>query len=183
MRWILGVLSRLILAAIFFLKLGNNIQMDWRRDAIGLRAAHYRFNNSERAFLAVLEKTVGSHYYVVGKVKAFEILQLEVNSGLYAKLMLKLFNNYHFDYVVCTAHSHETVCAVELEKLINARQANPAWLEMLEKLMQGFCNSSQLPRLIVSEQRGYDLNELIERFEAVTAAIELPIPADDSYVL
>ncbi|EPJ44082.1 MAG: hypothetical protein OFPII_37420 [Osedax symbiont Rs1] len=157
--------------------------MGWKRDAIGLTASHYQFNNSERAFLAVLEKTVGSHYYVVGKVKAFDVLQLEVNSGLYAKLMLKLFKNYHFDYVVCTTHTNEVVCAVELEKLISVRQANPAWLEMLEKLMQGFCSSSQLPRLIVSEQRGYDLNELIERFEAVTAAIELPIPDEDSYVL
>jgi hypothetical protein len=168
---------------MLFLKLCKNINVLRKRDALGVLPYHYYYNNSERAFLSVLEKAVGSNFYVIGKVKAFEILQLERNSTLYSKMLLRTFDQYYFDYVVCAINSHAIVCVVELEKITSRCKQSNAYSRMNEKLMQDFCCRSELPRLIVSEQRGYDLNELIERFEAVSDSPKLPETINEGYVL
>ncbi|MEH6445154.1 MAG: DUF2726 domain-containing protein [Oceanospirillaceae bacterium] len=129
----------------------------------------YQFNNAERAFLKVLEKGVGSNYYVIGKVKAFDLLQVESRVKIISEGAHKLFANYIFDYVVCEISTNKIVCAVELDKMLNVKRS---WLlqrkkNLINALMQDYCLRSGLSRLQVTEQRGYMLNELIERFEAV----------------
>ena len=182
MQWTLGLLTSGWVALMLFLNLDKNIAVLRRSNALGVLPYHYQLSNSERAFLSVLEKAVGSNFYVIGKVKAFEVLQLEKATALTSKMILKNFDAYYFDYVVCAINSQAIACVVELEKVASSGRDNRSYSRLNEELMQGFCQRSLLPRLIVSEQRGYDLNELIERFEAVTDNVEIAEVTTQSFV-
>jgi hypothetical protein len=183
MHWIYEFFTKSALVTAAFLRTQKSKKIEYRRDSSALLASHYCFSHGERTFLSVLEKAVGSHYYVIGKVKAFELLAFDNDSSFYAKTVKKNFSGYYFDYVVCTAHSHQVVCVVELERVHITNKRKRRWSNMLEILMQQFCINSDLARLIVAEQRGYDLNELIERFEGVTKDVEIALDAADVYVL
>lgn len=183
MHWIYELFTKSALVNAAFLRAQNSKKIAYRRDSSALLASHYYFNHGERTFLSVLEKVVGSHYYVIGKVKAFELLVVDNDSSFYSKVVKKSFSDYYFDYVVCTAHSHQVVCVVQLQRVYISNKRQRRWSNLLETLMQQFCLSSDLPRLIVAEQRGYDLNELIERFEGVAKDVDIKLDAADIYVL
>jgi len=183
MHWISKLFTKSALVIASLLRVQKSKKVAYRRDSSSLLASHYCFSHSERAFLSVLEKAVGSHYYVIGKIKAFDLLSFDNGNGFYAKAIQSNFSDYYFDYVVCTAHSHQVVCVVELERSYISNKSKRRWSSLLEAFIQQFCTNSELPRLIVAEQRGYDLNELIERFEGVTRDVEIVLDTTDIYVL
>ncbi|MFT5705800.1 MAG: hypothetical protein ACI9ES_000069 [Oceanospirillaceae bacterium] len=169
MLWLLVLPPFVLFCACYYINCVKRIAVTRKQKIETAFTSQFKFNNAERAFLTVLEKGVGSNYYVIGKVKAFDLLQIENRVKIISEGVDKLFATYIFDYVICEKSTNQIVCVVELEKVLNVKRS---WLlqrkkNLINTLMQDYCLRCDLSRLQVAEQRGYMLNELIERFEAV----------------
>ena len=136
---------------------------------MGLEGEELSFSDPERAFLAVLQQAVGSKFYVLGKVKVLDVFSFENEDKLYPRMVAKALANTRFDYLICDKETSEIVCVVELEEVLQQKYMQQKWLRFLGWLVQKFCTETSLARLIVQQQRGYLLDQLIDRFEAVTS--------------
>jgi len=145
----------------------KKLELHRRVDAIGLAGSDHRYSDPERTFLAVLQKAVGSKYYVLGKVKVLDVISFTNAQKMYPLMAAKMLDSSDFDYLICDRHSNEIVCVVELEEVISQKGLKLKWQRHRESLIQDYCIKTSLARLIVQQQSGYLLNQLIERFESV----------------
>jgi len=141
-------------------------------DAIDLAGSDCQYSDPERAFLTVLQKAVGSKYYVLGKVRVLDVISVSPSHKIYSLFAQKMLATSAFDYLICDRQSREIVCAVELEELLANRGFQLKWNRQRERLIQGCCLKTSLARLIVQQQSGYLLNQLIERFEGIISDID-----------
>jgi len=153
----------------------NKLELQRRVDANGLLGSESYYSDPERAFLSVLQKAVGSKYYVLGKVKVIDVIAFSESQKISSLLAKKVLDKSAFDYLICDRQTREIVCAVELEEMVTHRDFKLKWQRQREKLIQHYCLKTSLARLIVQQQSGYLLNQLIERFEGITNDFETTV--------
>lgn len=128
-------------------------------------------NNAENTFMAVLENAVGKNYVISRKIKVFELLEISSSSHLLEKVVTRIFREYYFDYVVLAKNDRHIACAVDLEEHSRDRHLKRLIKSQIYPYIKGiietYCLRAGLPLLVIEQKRGYDLNELIERFEAL----------------
>lgn len=123
-------------------------------------------NYAQQNFLSVLETAVGSAYEVRGRVRALDILRAD-QQGFKSKTLARAYQNYFFDFVICRRSDQAIVCVVELSQSRYFSKGRQRQVRALEALLEDYCQRVKLPRLVVAQQRGYQLPELIERFESL----------------
>lgn len=123
---------------------------------------------NEMMFKAVLEKAVGGQYLIFDKVAVADVLEPFQTENERAKSKaLKPIQGRVFDYLVCEAGSMEVICAVELDDHSYDKKS----YKKVDLLLEDTCAAARLPLLRVPAQKGYNLSEIIERFERTIASI------------
>lgn len=122
----------------------------------------------ERTFSSVLEKAVGGQYRVYCKVPMIDVIEATVDKSERAKRRaLKPVSGRQFDYIVCDSTTNLIVCAVELDD----HEFDQKRFKKQDLFIEELCQVIQLPLLRVAPQNGYNLVEIIERFERTIAPI------------
>jgi hypothetical protein len=135
----------------------------------GQRNDKITFSHAEQAFLSVLENAVGSDYNVTGKRKIFELLVVKSITDVSNKLILRMFSSYCFDYVVLAKQGQQVACVVNLQKRFKGTGIKWRIHLYLNSLLEIYCRRAGLALLVTEQTSGYNLNELIERFEGLMA--------------
>ena len=132
-------------------------------------------SQTERMFTPVLEKAVGGQYLLYCKVPVADVLQPSASISERAqRKALKPVQGRQFDYLVCDKTTQEVVCAVELDDHSYDKKS----FKKQDLFLEDLCQSVYLPLLRVAPQNGYNLVEIIERFErtiAPAAPAEAPV--------
>ena len=127
---------------------------------------------TEQMFSAVLEKAVGGRYEIHCKVPLIDVLEpLSEISERAKRRAVKPVKPYQFDYLVCERDTGKVVCAVELDD----HSFDIKRFQKKDMVLEEICQSVSLPLLRVAPQNGYNLVEIIERFERT---IEPQLPAE-----
>jgi len=122
----------------------------------------------EMTFRSILEKAVGDRYLVHCKVPITQLIEpSQAQSPGQVKRALRAVSGKIIDYVVCNAADGEIICLVELDD--HRYESNKDYRRDLE--LEGFCYQVALPMLRVPVQKGYNLTELIERFENTVESV------------
>lgn len=123
---------------------------------------------NEMMFRSVLEKAVGGRHAIYDKVPVTDVLQpVQAESDKARRKALKPVQGRFFDYLVCDRDTRQVLCAVELDDHAYDKKSykkNDLFLEQV-------CADARLPLLRVPKQNGYNLSEIIERFERTVASI------------
>lgn len=126
------------------------------------KAPDNSLSHTERMFTSVLEKAVGGQYQVHCKVPMPEVLKaLPEQSDRAKRKALKPIRNRQFDYIVCDASTNSVICAVELDDHAFDKKR----FKKQDLFLEDICQDVNLPLLRVAPQNGYNLVEIIERFE------------------
>ncbi|MDO6594876.1 DUF2726 domain-containing protein [Neptuniibacter sp. 1_MG-2023] len=145
----------LILLLVFFKKVRAKQEID------------PNLSQKERMFTSILEKAVGEQYRVICKVPMEHVFEAE--SGLSdraKKKVTKPLKSLQFDYIVCAVNNSAVICAVELDDHEYHKKRHKQQDLFIEEL----CYEAGLPLLRVAPQNGYNLVEIIERFERTISA-------------
>ena len=125
-------------------------------------------SHTERMFTSVLEKAVGGQYQVLCKVPMTQVLEaLPDISERAQRKALKPVQSCHFDYVVLDSASNRVICAVELDD----HSYDKKRYKKQDLFLEEICQDVNLPLLRVAPQNGYNLVEIIERFERTIAPV------------
>ncbi|WP_286236968.1 DUF2726 domain-containing protein [Neptuniibacter halophilus] len=128
-------------------------------------------SHKEKMFSSVLEKAVGDHYLIHCKVPMNQVLQASPELTERARRRaLKPLRNLQFDYVVSDIRSGAPVCAVELDD----HEFDKKRFKKQDLQLEELCHAANLPLLRVAPQNGYNLVELIERFERTIEPVDYP---------
>ncbi|MDF2181869.1 DUF2726 domain-containing protein [Neptuniibacter sp. CAU 1671] len=139
----------------------------WRRAAAAIPVIP-KLTPVEMTFRSILEKAVGDRYRVHCKVPITQLIEpSQAKSPGQVKRALRAVSGKIIDYVVCNATDGEIICLVELDD--HRYESNKDYRRDLE--LEGFCYQVALPILRVPVQKGYNLTELIERFENTVASM------------
>lgn len=123
---------------------------------------------NELMFKSVLEKAVGGQYLIFDKVAVVDVLEpFHTDNERAKKKALKPIQGRVFDYLVCDANSMEVVCAVELDDHSYDKKS----YKKVDLFLEDTCAAARLPLLRVPAQKGYNLSEIIERFERTIASV------------
>jgi len=118
----------------------------------------------ERMFMPVLEKVVGEQYEIISKVPLSEVLQPAENLPKRAQnKAVRIVQGRQFDFIVVDKASRSIICAVELDE----HKFDKKTFKKQDLYLEDLCQQIGLPLLRVPSQRGYNLSELIERFERI----------------
>ena len=149
-----------IIASIFLIRVINRPTLD------------KSISTTETMFRSVLDKAVGGRYTIHCKVPLGHVLEpIEGLSERAQRKALRQVKPYQFDYLVCEQGSNSVVCAVEFDD----HSFNKKSFIKKDLMLESICQSVSLPLLRVAPQNGYNLVEIIERFERI---IEPPAPAE-----
>ncbi|WP_420600179.1 DUF2726 domain-containing protein [Neptuniibacter sp.] len=119
---------------------------------------------NERMFMPVLEKVVGETYEIISKVPLSEVLQPAENLPKRAQnKAVRTIQGRLFDFIVVDKASRSIICAVELDE----HKFDKKTFKKQDLYLEDLCQQIGLPLLRVPSQRGYNLSELIERFERI----------------
>lgn len=119
---------------------------------------------NERMFAPVLEKAVGGQYRVVAKVALDDVFEpLTTLSKRAQRKASKSLQGRLFDFLVVDKFSGTIICAVELDE----HKFDKKTFKKQDLYLEQLCQKIGLPLLRVPSQRGYNLSELIERFERI----------------
>ena len=141
----------------------------------GRKQPDLQLSQKERMFSSVLEKAVGGQYQIFCKVPMSDVLEANPElSERSQRKALKPVRSKVFDYLVCRAGNHEIVCAVELDD----HSFDKKRFKKQDLFLEEICQQAFLPLLRVAPQNGYNLVEIIERFERTIA----PAPPADAPV-
>lgn len=159
--FLLGLAGLLLLALILSLhrRFGRRARWPYVADEV-------LFSPPQRAFLAVLERALGSDYRVYGRVRVAEVIGLRrrldraARRRAYARL-----GERQFDFLVCRAGSGAIACAVNL--LPRARLGRGLRPDTLERV----CLAAGLPFVRLREADDYVEAELAQRVHAAMAAM------------
>ncbi|KXJ54172.1 MAG: hypothetical protein ACJAZ4_002279 [Neptuniibacter pectenicola] len=132
-----------------------------------------RLSQKERMFTSILEKAVGEGFRVVCKVPMDAVFDAETTLSERAqRKAVKPLLGLQFDYIVCAQSNDAIICAVELDDHIYHKARDKQQDLFIEEL----CYETGLPLLRVAPQNGYNLVEIIERFEHTISAFGLEKP-------
>ena len=147
--------SLLVLLIIFVKKISGKNPLD------------QSLSHKERMFTSILEKAVGGQYIIYCKVPMEDVFETTSEKPIRAeRKALKLVQGRQFDYIVCDPSSRKVVCAVELD---DHHYENKRHVKR-DLMIEDICEDAALPLLRVAPQNGYNLVEIIERFERTIAA-------------
>lgn len=119
---------------------------------------------NERMFLPVLEKAVGGQYEIIAKVLLSEVLEPAENLSKRAqRKALKSIQGRQFDFIVIDKQNRSVICAVELDE----HKFDKKTFKKQDLYLEDLCRRVGLPLMRVPSQRGYNLSELIERYERI----------------
>ncbi|MGH1462995.1 MAG: DUF2726 domain-containing protein [Neptuniibacter sp.] len=132
------------------------------------KPATHQVDNStslnERMFQPVLEKVVGGQYEVFPKVTLCEVLEpVKTLSNRAQRKVFQSLQERQFDFVVVDKATNSIICAVELDE----HKFDKKMYKKQDLFLEDICVKVGLPLLRVPSQRGYNLSELIERFERI----------------
>ena len=127
-------------------------------------------SHKEKMFTSVLEKAVGEQYTIYCKVPMLDVFEVAtVKSERAKRKTLKPLQGRQFDYLVCDISGKRVICAVELDDHHYENQKH----QKRDLLIEDICLDAKLPLLRVAPQNGYNLVEIIERFERTILLTEL----------
>lgn len=127
-------------------------------------------SHKEKMFTSVLEKAVGGQYTIYCKVPMLDVFEVaSVKSERAKRKALKPLLGRQFDYIVCDVNTKKIVCAVELDDHHYENKKH----QKNDLLVEDICLDTKLPLLRVAPQNGYNLVEIIERFERTISAPEV----------
>lgn len=150
--------SLLVLLIIFMKKISGKNPLD------------QSLSHKERMFTSILEKAVGGQYIIYCKVPMEDVFDaISCNSVRAKRKALKPVAGCHFDYVVCDPSSRKVICAVELD---DHHYENKRHVKR-DLMIEDICEDAALPLLRVAPQNGYNLVEIIERFERTVTTVGL----------
>ncbi|WP_415899126.1 DUF2726 domain-containing protein [Neptuniibacter sp. QD48_11] len=133
------------------------------------KAPDASLSHTERMFASVLEKAVGGQYQVHCKVPMHEVLEaLPEKSDRAKRKALKKIRHRQFDYIVSDPANNRVVCAVELDDHAYDKKQ----FKKQDLFLEEICHDVNLPLLRVAPQNGYNLVEIIERFERTIAPVD-----------
>jgi hypothetical protein len=137
-------------------------------------------SQKERMFSSVLEKAVGGKYRVYCKVPMVDVFEAtDKRSERSQRKALKPVRGILFDYIVCDSQTHEVVCAVELDD----HQFDKKTFKEKDLFVEQLCQDVGLPLLRVAPQNGYNLVEIIERFERTIVPVDYVREAKSKFKL
>ena len=114
--------------------------------------------------MPVLEKVVGEQYEIISKVPLSKVLQPAENLPKRAQnKAVRIVQGRQFDFIVVDKASRSIICAVELDE----HKFDKKTFKKQDLYLEDLCQQIGLPLLRVPSQRGYNLSELIERFERI----------------
>lgn len=129
------------------------------------------FSATERSFLGILDRAVGSDYRVFGKVRVADVVA--VKSGLSNSARQIAVNRVaakHLDFVVCRAADLSLVCAVELNDKSHSSQRAQA----RDQFVAQVCRTVGLPLLTVQAQRAYSVQDIQLQFTSLVSPPAIP---------
>lgn len=139
------------------------------RKISGKKPTIQNLSQKERMFTSILEKAVGGGYEIHCKVPMSNVFQASSeNSERQNRKAIKSLRGLQFDYIVCDSVTNKIVCAVELDdhQYDHKRHKNQ------DLFIEDLCYETALPLLRVAPQNGYNLMEIIERFEQTVSATQ-----------
>lgn len=167
MTWLIGFAAVMVLVAVVIsIVRGMGIRPTGKEEG-GYLQADSLFTPAERAFLEILDKAVGTHYRVFGKVRVADILQVKPTKD--NSLRQRAFNRInakHFDFVLCRADDLTVVAVVELNDASHQQQKRRA----RDQFLSSACDEAGLPLVQVRAQRNYSIAEVRD---TVAAALGL----------
>lgn len=133
----------------------------------GKKPTLQNLSQKERMFTSILEKAVGGGYEIHCKVPMSNVFQTPAEkSERQKRKAMKSLRGLQFDYIVCDSATNQIVCAVELDdhEYDHKRHKNQ------DLFIEDLCYETALPLLRVAPQNGYNLMQIIERFEQTISA-------------
>ncbi len=122
------------------------------------------FTPAERNFLQALDRAVGNHLRVFGKVRVADVVKVKSmkDRGQWQRAFNKI-SGKHFDYVLCDPRDLSVVCAVELDDASHSQR------KRIERdiFLEGVCAAAGLPLLRVPTSRHYDPREIQQQLREV----------------
>lgn len=144
----------------------------------GKKPTLQNLSQKERMFTSILEKAVGDGYRIHCKVPMSNVFETSAEKSERQKSKaMKSLQGLQFDYIVCDSVTNQIVCAVELDdhEYDHKRHKNQ------DLFIEDLCYETALPLLRVAPQNGYNLMQIIERFEQTISAStqqNLPLPGN-----
>lgn len=159
------------------LLLSSLLLLVWKK-ASGEKATDHNLSQKERMFTSILEKAVGDGYDIHCKVPMYKVFQSSSGtSERKKKKAIKPLLDLQFDYIVCDSVTNKIVCAVELDDhdYDHKRHKNQ------DLFIEDLCYETALPLLRVAPQNGYNLMQIIERFEqTISTETQDSLPLSDN---
>jgi hypothetical protein len=123
------------------------------------------FSPAERSFLGVLERAVGNHYRIFGKVRIADVVETKRGlSGSHRQGAFNRINAKHFDFLLCDKQSLSVVCAIELDDKSHQRSSR----QQRDAFVTELCRNVGLPLLRTRASKGYSVQELRLKILEVT---------------
>lgn len=139
------------------------------RSLFGGKQPQHALSHKEQMFSSILEKAVGGKYKVYSKIPMSDVFEATPELSDRAKRKaLKPIEANAFDYIVCDSISDAIVCAVELDD----HSFDKKQFKKQDLFLEELCHAVSLPLLRVAPQNGYNLVEIIERFERTITPID-----------
>ncbi len=158
--WLSLAAGLLVIVFIFFLV----------KKKLGTQTIDQSLSHKEKMFTSVLEKAVGGQYTIYCKVPMLDVFEAaSVKSERAKRKALRPLLGRQFDYIVCDVNTKKIVCAVELDDHHYENKKH----QKNDLLVEDICLDTKLPLLRVAPQNGYNLVEIIERFERTISATEV----------
>lgn len=159
MKLVLPIVFFLSVAALLFLFVYSQIKGRRRRRRVeppfSYKSRQKLFTPSETTFLYALEKAVGDHYRIFGKVRLADIVDTEVYRGVGDKAF-SLIAYKHVDFLLCDKSDLSIVCAIELDDWTH--QSEERMIKDAEKTYA--LNSAAIPLIRFPVGSSYVLREI-----------------------
>jgi hypothetical protein len=162
---LVGVLLVAALVLVGLIRLALRLRRG-RIPPVPYRRAAALLSPAELQFLAALDAALGGNYRVFAKVRVADLA--EVLPGLSPSARQAALNRVaqkHFDFVVCSVHSGEVLCAAEL----NDSSHSTSRARKRDQFVAKVCEAIGLPLVTFPAARRYDPEEIRRRMGEVLA--------------
>jgi very-short-patch-repair endonuclease len=158
MKSLLSIAFFLFVAVLLLLFIYSQIKGRGRRrveQPFSYKSRQKLFTPSETTFLYALERAVGDHYRIFGKVRLADIVDTEVYRGVRDKAF-GLIAYKHVDFLLCDKSDLSIVCAIELDD--RTHQSEKRMIKDAEKTYA--LNSAAIPLIRFPVGSSYVLREI-----------------------
>ena len=124
------------------------------------------FSPAEAAFLRVIDRAVGKHYRIFGKIRVADVIDVRQDLATDAKrFAFRRISAKHFDFVLCNRRDFSIVGVIELNDSSHQQKERA----LRDAFLIDICNAIGLPILTVRARRQYSASELCSVVERVFA--------------